>query len=66
MHEMVELNPIAENYELSPASIMNVVHYASDTGLFQHTAAITPDLVIKGIKREYKKETIPELLLLYL
>lgn len=52
---MMDLDSIAEKYELSPASIMNVVHYANETGLSQNIAAITRDLAIKEIKRE----TIP-------
>lgn len=53
---MGDLDSIAEKYELNPASILNVVHYANETGLPQNCTAITHDLVIKGIKRDTKRK----------
>lgn len=51
--EKIDLDSIAEKYELSPASIMNVVHYINDVSHSQNTLAITHDMVIKGIQQEH-------------
>jgi SpoVK/Ycf46/Vps4 family AAA+-type ATPase len=55
--EKIDLDLIAEKYELSPASIMNVVHYVNDISHSQNTSAITHDLVTKGIQQEYPHQT---------
>lgn len=47
--EKLDIDTIAEQYELSPAAIMNVVHYVEDT---QKASAVTNELVTAGIKQE--------------
>lgn len=49
----IDLDSIAEKYELSPASIMNVIRYVNNASQSPNTPAITADLVIKGIQNEY-------------
>ena len=48
--ENIDLDPIAVNYELSPAAIMNVVNHVTET-----SPTITHDILISGIRREYNK-----------
>jgi len=59
MQESIDLDSIAEKYELSPDSIMNIVRYVNDMNLSQSIATITGEQVIKAIKRQYDKEPIP-------
>ena len=47
--EKIDLDSIAREYELTPASIVNVVHNIS----IKNSPAITNDLVAKGIQNEY-------------
>ncbi|MGZ8523832.1 MAG: ATP-binding protein, partial [Chitinophagaceae bacterium] len=49
----IDLDSLAEKYELSPASIMNVIRYVNNATQSQNTPAITADLVTKGIQNEY-------------
>ena len=51
-----ELERIAQQYELSGGSIMNVVQFASLMALNRNDKAITVDNIVQGIKKELKKE----------
>jgi SpoVK/Ycf46/Vps4 family AAA+-type ATPase len=51
-----EMERIAQLYELSGGSIMNVVQYASLMALNRNEKIISTGDVIEGIKREYRKE----------
>jgi SpoVK/Ycf46/Vps4 family AAA+-type ATPase len=56
--EKIDLDSIAEKYELSPASIMNVVHYVTDLSHPQNTSVLTHDIMIKGIQHEYSTKAM--------
>ena len=51
----VDLDSIAREHELSPASIMNVVHYIN----IKNTPVVTDELVTKGIQHEYALKVKP-------
>lgn len=51
----IDLGSIARDYELSPASIMNVVHYINT----KNTPVVTDELVTKGIQHEYALKVNP-------
>lgn len=52
----VDLNAIAEQYEISGGSIMNVVRYCSLVAASRGTKVIRLLDIVEGIKREYRKE----------
>lgn len=52
----VQLNPIAKKYEITGASIMNVIQYCCLQALNAQTACITEEVLLAGIKREFLKE----------
>jgi AAA+ superfamily predicted ATPase len=52
----VDLNKIAEQYELCGGSIMNVVRYASLHALASGTGVVTLDTLQQGIRIEHAKE----------
>jgi len=51
-----ELERIAQQYELSGGSIMNVVQYASLMALNRNDSHILVDDLLQGIRKEFKKE----------
>lgn len=51
-----ELMRIAQQYELSGGSIMNVVQFASLQALNRNEKVITTDDLLQGIKKEFRKE----------
>lgn len=51
-----DMERIAQQYELSGGSIMNVVQFASLMALNRNDKAITVDNILQGIKKELKKE----------
>ncbi len=51
-----ELMKIAQQYELSGGSIMNIVQYASLMTLNRNETTVTVDDLVQGIKKEYRKE----------
>jgi ATPase family associated with various cellular activities (AAA) len=51
-----ELLRIAQQYELSGGSIMNVVQFASLQALNRNEKTITADDLLQGIKKEFRKE----------
>jgi SpoVK/Ycf46/Vps4 family AAA+-type ATPase len=51
-----EMERIAQMYELSGGSIMNVVQYASLMALNRNEKTISTGDIIEGIKREFRKE----------
>lgn len=51
-----DLDRIAQQYELSGGSIINVVQYASLMALNRNENRITADDLLNGIKKEYHKE----------
>ncbi|WP_028317249.1 ATP-binding protein [Desulfobulbus elongatus] len=54
--EAVDLERIAEAYELAGGAIMNVVRHASLQALSRDSDTILPDDVEEGIRRELRKE----------
>lgn len=51
-----DLTRIAQQYELSGGSIMNVVQYASLQALSRNDRTITVDDLVQGVKKELRKE----------
>ncbi|MGY6521131.1 MAG: ATP-binding protein [Mongoliitalea sp.] len=56
LEEKEELSEIAKRYELNGANIVNIVHYASLQSLHQKSKQLSMQSLLKGIKREFKKE----------
>lgn len=56
LEKTVDLRKLANDYELSGATIMNVIRYASLQALEQGGNIITLTSLLQGIKREYVKE----------
>jgi len=56
LHESVDLIKIAETYELTGASILSVIHYASLTSYAQQKTELHANDIIDGIRREFMKE----------
>lgn len=52
----IQLEQIAEKYELSGSNITNIVHYCCLQALASETRQINPDDLLKGIQRELIKE----------
>lgn len=52
----IDLVNIAERYELSGSSIINVVHYAALQAVYKSDGIIKKEAIIEGITREYDKE----------
>ncbi|WP_062056974.1 ATP-binding protein [Aquimarina longa] len=55
IHQGVNLEAIAQRYELSGAEIMNVVQYACLSALGAHKKTMYQEYIINGIQREYQK-----------
>ena len=51
-----ELQQIAQQYELSGGSIMNVVQFASLRALNRNEVSIATEDIVNGIRKEYRKE----------
>jgi hypothetical protein len=56
LHESVNLSTIAGTYELTGASILSVVQYASLRSYEQKKTALHQEDIIDGIRREFMKE----------
>lgn len=56
LDDTVQLDRIAEKYELSGSNIINIAHYCCLQALASKTTAITLKNLQKGIEREYSKE----------
>jgi len=52
----IDLKKIAQTYELSGSNIVNIVHYCSLQVLDLGLEELTADLLMNGIRREYRKE----------
>ncbi len=52
----IDLNAIANNYELSGSAIINVMHYASLQTIHKNSTTISKQDIIEGVKREHEKE----------
>ena len=52
----MQLENIAQQYELCGGGIMNVVQYASLMALSRNSKSILMDDILQGIKKEFKKE----------
>jgi ATP-dependent 26S proteasome regulatory subunit len=52
----VQLNSIARKYEITGASIMNVVQHCCLQAVHAKSMTITEDTLLAGIKREFLKE----------
>lgn len=55
VQEKIDLDSIAREHELTPASIMNVVHYINT----ENIPAVTNEVVTKGIQHEYALKAKP-------
>lgn len=56
LHKSVDLVQIAENYELTGASILSVIQYASLKSYAQQKKEIHSNDIIEGIRHEFMKE----------
>jgi ATP-dependent 26S proteasome regulatory subunit len=56
VHSSVNLNTIADSYELSGASILSVVQYASLRTYAQKKNELHFNDILEGIRREFMKE----------
>jgi DNA polymerase III delta prime subunit len=56
LHESVNLSSIANTYEMTGASILSVVQYASLRSYEQKIRVLQNDDIIEGIRREFMKE----------
>lgn len=56
LHKSVDLVQIAENYELTGASILSVIQYASLKSYAQQSTMIHSTDIIDGIRHEFMKE----------
>ncbi|WP_236136527.1 ATP-binding protein [Mongoliitalea daihaiensis] len=56
LEEAGSLTSIAQKYELNGANIINIVHYASLQSLHMKEKKLSTQHLMKGIKREFKKE----------
>jgi hypothetical protein len=56
LHENVDLQDVAETYELSGGAITNVVRYASLMALKNETDIIDVNWILRGVKKEFLKE----------
>ena len=52
----IDLKIIAKTYDITGAHISNVMHYCCLQALDQNTQIITKDILLRALKREYKKE----------
>lgn len=52
----INLNEIADKYELSGGAILNIVHYCSLMAMSRENNIILYDDLIHGIKKEFNKE----------
>ena len=56
LHSDVNLQKIAEKYELSGSNIVNIVHYCCLQALDRNSNVITNENLLVGINREFVKE----------
>lgn len=56
LHPSIDIDAISEEYEMTGASIMNVVQFCSLRSLARGSDEIVPDDLLEGIRREYSKE----------
>jgi AAA+ superfamily predicted ATPase len=56
LHSDVNMQKIAEKYELSGSNIVNIVHYCCLQALDQNSNLITSEMLMTGINREFIKE----------
>ena len=54
--EDVDLNVIAEKYELAGGSIINVLRYCALQAVIKEQPIITQDEIFEGLRREFKKD----------
>ncbi len=52
----VNIEKIAQKYELSGSGITNVIHYTCLSALEKNTSKLSSDMLLAGIKREFFKE----------
>lgn len=56
LDEAIDINQVAKNYEVTGANILNIMHYCCLFALKRKKEIIDEDVLIAGLKREYKKE----------
>jgi len=56
LDEDIDLRQIADKYELTGGSIVNIVRYASLMALYNNTNKIENKWILSGIKKEFQKE----------
>ncbi|MDX8339927.1 ATP-binding protein [Draconibacterium sp. IB214405] len=56
IHNDIQLDQLAKNYELTGANIVNIIQYAGLLTVKQGNVILKKDALLAGIKKEYKKE----------
>ena len=52
----ISLKEIARRFEITGANIVNIIHYAGLQTLENHSDFLSYDDLMKGIRKEYRKE----------
>lgn len=52
----IDLDLVAKKFELTGSNIMNIIHFCSLKVLSRNSDTLTSEILISGIKREFKKE----------
>ena len=52
----VNMDDIAKRFDLSGSNILNIIHYCSLQVLHSNSPALSKEILMEGIKREYQKE----------
>ncbi|MDB4582353.1 ATP-binding protein [Draconibacterium sp.] len=56
LEKSIDLRQIANKYDFSGGSIVNIVRYASLMALYNNTSKIQNNWIMSGIRKEYQKE----------
>jgi ATP-dependent 26S proteasome regulatory subunit len=56
LHPDIDLYKIAEEYELSGGSIINLLRFCAMSAISRNDTVVTEKELMLGIRREYKKE----------
>lgn len=58
LHQDIRLEELAKNYELTGANIVNIIQYAGLLTIKQGNLLLEKEVLLAGIRKEYKKEGI--------
>ncbi|GAB2808539.1 ATP-binding protein [Ferruginibacter profundus] len=56
LHKNINLQKIADDYELAGGAIINVLRYCSLSAIRRQDTVVTKEELLKGIQKEFKKE----------